>query len=60
MDFKQDKLHAHAHMVTPKLNVIKLLARLEQMKSILICLPARSVSNNKELTDGITNPWCGV
>jgi hypothetical protein len=28
MDFKQDKLHAHVHMVTPKLNVIKLLARL--------------------------------
>jgi len=32
MDFEQDKLHAYVHMVMPKLNVIMLLARLEQKK----------------------------
>jgi hypothetical protein len=47
MDFKQDKLHAYAHMVMPHLHVIMLLARLEQMKCIFICLQARWVTRGQ-------------
>jgi len=61
IDFRQHKLHAYAHMVTPKLKFFMLLARLEQMKYAFICSHARwvtrgqTVKQQTAVIDGITN-----